>query len=81
MDKSLYELIPHPETIGQRLVKVLPRQPLRSTQRIDLDDLLGIFWENETELRSVGWLDETYVEVNISKLKEKTLVEIWEVEK
>ena len=81
MDKSLYELIPHPETIGQRLVKVLPRQPLRSTQRIDLNELLGIFWENENDLQTEGWLDGNYVEVNISKIKTKTIIEIWEVEK
>ena len=77
MPKSIYELIPHPETIGQRLVKVLSRQP--ESKRIDLNELLGIFWETENELRSVGWLDDTYVEVTISKIKNNTIVDIREI--
>ena len=80
MDKSVYELIPHP-VIGQRLVKVLSRQPERENKRIDLDDLLGIFWENETDLQTKGWLNGIYVEVSISKIKTKTVIEIWEIEK
>ena len=75
--ESVYELIPHPETIGQRMVKVFKRR--RTSKRLDLNELLSIFWEDGKELRSEGWLDNIFVEVHIRKVKDNTIVDIREV--
>ena len=78
--EGIYELIPHPETIGQRMVKVFKRR--RTSKRLDLNELLYKFWEDEKELRSDGWLGDIFVEVHIRKdHKNNTIVDIREVEK
>ena len=77
--EGIYKLIPHPETIGQRMVKVFKRR--RTSKRLDLNVLLINFWEDEKDLRVEGWLGYRYVEVSICKIKDQTIIEVWEVSK